>query len=120
MSATSTRWPVMRLKYWETKPLCAPWENGRAPEPWKNTAPARSFLSTKTFTERYWRNRRSRHQLFRIGQYGQAQTNQCAAPFATFNLHFGGIFVEHLKTLGNIGHADAHAARSVAGGVNST
>src|ERR1019366_62051 len=54
-------------------PRCAPWGNGRVPPPRKNSAPARSFPFTKTFTERCWGARHSRHQLFRIRQNGKPQ-----------------------------------------------
>jgi glycosyltransferase involved in cell wall biosynthesis len=42
-------------------PLCAPWANAPAPPPRRNTVPAGLFRFTKTFTERCWSNRRSRH-----------------------------------------------------------
>src|SRR5271157_6606916 len=92
--------------------LCARWGNGRAPPPWKNSVPAKLFRFTKVFTERCWSNRRSRHELFRIGQNGQAQPDHRAAAFAAFDHHPGSIAVEHLQTLGDVGHADSHTSKA--------
>src|ERR1019366_822350 len=68
---------------------------------------------TKTFTERCWGARHSRHQLFRIRQNGKPQPDQRAAAFPVFDHHLGRIAVEHLQTLGNVGHADAATAKTI-------
>src|SRR5208337_5132530 len=93
--------------------LCARWGNGRAPPPWKNSVPAKLFRFTKAFTERCWSNRRSRHELFRIGKNGQPQPDQRAAALAAFDHHLGSIAVEHLETLGDVRHADPRPSQAV-------
>src|SRR6266853_3710851 len=89
------------------------WGNGRESAPRKNTVPARSFRFTKTFTERCWSNRRSRHQLFRIRQNGQPQPDQRAAAFAILDDHLGGVFVQHLQAFRDVSHADADAPKTI-------
>src|SRR5258708_7345053 len=94
-------------------PHCVPWGKGRVPPLRQNTAPAKLFRFTKTFTERCWSSRRSRHELFWIRQNGQPQPDQRAAALAAFNHHLGGISVEHIQTLRDVRHADSSAAHAL-------
>ena len=58
-------------------------------------------------------HRRSRHELFGIGQNGQAQADERASAFAVFDHHFGGVAVEHFQALGDVCHADTHASQTI-------
>src|ERR1700689_3749133 len=92
---------------------CVRWGNGRELRRRQSIVPAKSFRFTKTFTERCWSNRRSRHKFFRIRQYGETQPDQRAAAVAALDGHLGRIAIEHLQTLGDVGHADASAPEAI-------
>src|SRR5450631_954972 len=97
-------------------PLCARWEREPALPPRQNTVPVGSFRFTKTFTERCWssrRSRRSRHELFRIRQNRQPQSDQRAPTFAIFDDHLRGITVKYFEPFGDIGHTDPAASKII-------
>src|ERR1700678_3385806 len=93
--------------------LCAPWVNGREPARKKNIVPARLFRFTKTFTERCWSNRRSRHEFFHVVQEGRPQSDPLSAPLAAFDDHPRSIAIENLQTLGDVCHTDSHASQAI-------
>src|ERR1035438_226053 len=94
-------------------PPCEQWANALAPPPRQNFVRAELFRFTKTFTERCWSNRRSRHKFLGIRKNRQTQTDQRSAAFSIFNDHLRGIAVQNFQTLGHIGHANSASAQPI-------
>src|ERR1700722_2797248 len=113
MSATWTPWRIMPSICWAMNPLCGPWENGHALRPRQNIVPVKLFRFTKTFTERCWSNRRSRHEFFGIRQNRQPQPDQRAPTFAVLDDHLRRVAIEYFQTFGDIRHADAAAPKAI-------
>src|SRR5881396_2427648 len=106
-------WPATHLNYWVMRSACRKWRRLRGRWPSLDSAPAKSFRNTKSFTGVCWsalhRERQGWHHRFVIPAHEDAPM---FPSFVAINSHSSCLSIEDLEPFGDVGYADAGSAQA--------